>query len=127
MKVTTQKPFDSKLVRPFDKGGTFYLAIMCYRAGPKAIQEKQYENSDNLTPHFQAHFLGLLVFRRTNSDSSYVRLMPVHFLGPLQLQLHKFDCIIIGQDSSFAELSPKGCRTCHIAGQVRPSLPALLE
>ena len=28
MKVTTQYPLDSKLVRPFDRGGTFYLALM---------------------------------------------------------------------------------------------------
>ena len=34
--------------------------------------------------------------------------MPLHFLGPLQFQLQKFDCIIIGQDSSFAELAPEG-------------------
>ena len=31
--------------------------------------------------------------------------MPLHFLDPLQFQLQKFDCIIIDQDSSFAELA----------------------
>ena len=60
MKVTTKYHFDSKLVRPFDKGGTFYLALMG-KAGPKAIQginrpKKQDENLDNLKRHFQAHF-----------------------------------------------------------------------
>ena len=44
-----------------------------------------------------------------------------HFLGPLQFQLQKFDCMIIGQDSSFAELAPRGCRTYPVAGQVGPS------
>ena len=45
------------------------------------------------------------------------RLMPLHFLGHLQFQLQKFDCIIIGH----AELAPRGGRTNPMAGQVRPS------
>ena len=49
-----------------------------------------------------------LPLRRTNLDSPYVMLMPLHFLDPLQFQLQKYDCIIIDQDSSFAELALRG-------------------
>ena len=56
------------------------------------------------------------VFRRTNLDIPYVRLMSLHILGPLQFQLQKFDCIIL----AFVELAPSGGRTFPIAGQVRP-------
>ena len=39
----------------------------------------------------------------------------------LQFHIQKFDGIIIGQDSCFAELAPRGGRTYPMAGQVRPS------
>ena len=62
MKVTT---FDSKLVRPIDKGGTFYLALMG-KAGPRAIQrinwpKKQDDNSDNLIRHFKPNFCTICI------------------------------------------------------------------
>ena len=44
------------------------------------------------------------------------KLMSLPFLGPLQFQLQKFDCIIIGENSSIAELAPRGGRTYPMAG-----------